>query len=122
MDLAQWSPNFSFESRTVWLRCYGVPLKFWDSLAFEEVGNKFGEIIGVAKDTLEKSVLEYGRVCVSSNRQLLINQQESMQSSRVASKIGFRVFIEGDGSGEKVEGKSNGLVTRFAPGVVRSHR
>lgn len=38
-------PGPNLLSRTVWLRCYGVPLHAWDPKVLEEIGGKLGEIL-----------------------------------------------------------------------------
>ncbi|GLT58938.1 hypothetical protein SLA2020_317930 [Shorea laevis] len=55
------------ESRMVWLRFTGVPLKAWSDRCFMELGGLIGEVILVDEDTKSKSFLCEGRVLILSN-------------------------------------------------------
>lgn len=46
----------------VLVRCYGVPLSAWDRKVFEEIGSRVGKVVEVARETLDKSVLQFGRM------------------------------------------------------------
>lgn len=50
--------------RLVWFRCYGVPLHGWDVKVFSDIGKRLGKVVAIVKETLERSVLEYGRMCL----------------------------------------------------------
>ncbi|XXG47417.1 hypothetical protein AAC387_Pa02g2075 [Persea americana] len=63
-SLERWRPRACQAGRTVWVRCFGVPLLGWQEETFCNIGERLGEVVGVAKETVEKSFLEYGRVCV----------------------------------------------------------
>lgn len=63
-SLEWWRPRACQAGRTIWVRCFGVPLLGWEEETFCNIGERLGEVVGVAKETMEKSFLEYGRVCV----------------------------------------------------------
>ncbi|KAJ8644385.1 hypothetical protein MRB53_006133 [Persea americana] len=63
-SLERWRPRACQAGRIVWVRCFGVPLLGWQEETFCNIGERLGEVVGVAKETVEKSFLEYGRVCV----------------------------------------------------------
>ncbi|XXG45435.1 hypothetical protein AAC387_Pa02g0518 [Persea americana] len=62
LSLERWKPGIIHTTRTLWVKCYGVPLHAWDESTFMSIGRKIGEVIQVAKETIEKSSLENGRV------------------------------------------------------------
>lgn len=68
-------PGFSGPARTVWIRCFEVPLHGWESSTFRRIREELGEVVGVAKATSNKSFLEYGRICVRTHRHCFINEQ-----------------------------------------------
>lgn len=81
VEIDRWSlAPFKLE-RTVWLRCYGVHFSLWDPRVFEDISNRFGDIVGVAKETIEKSFCGFGRVCISTNRHLFNNDDVNLEAS-----------------------------------------
>ena len=72
-SLERWVPGPNLSVRTVWLRFYGVPLHAWNPLIFEEIGGRFGEVLGVAKETEERSELLFGRVCIKTESHQFLN-------------------------------------------------
>lgn len=44
------------------MRCYGLPLHAWSDKVFKAIGNRYGDVLGVDKETIDKSFLEFGRI------------------------------------------------------------
>lgn len=68
-SLDRWVPGPNRSCRSIWVRCFGVPLHSWNSKVFENIGRRFGEVLGVAKEIVEKVELECGRVCIQTECQ-----------------------------------------------------
>lgn len=97
-EIDRWSlAPFKLE-RTVWLRCYGVHFSLWDPRVFEDISNRFGDIVGVAKETIEKSFCGFGRVCISTNRHLFINEDVNLEASGGSWVLSVREELESQGS------------------------
>ena len=62
ISLERWVPSQSVSSREVWVHCFGVPLYGWDSEIFKAIGGKVGEVVEIARETVEKLNLQFGRV------------------------------------------------------------
>jgi len=52
-----WNNNFAVEERLVWVRCRGLPFRFWSRQCF-------GTLVEVDDATTTKEVSEYVRLCV----------------------------------------------------------
>ena len=50
LSLEHWKPSPHKHARTVWVRCFRVPLHGWEEKTFMVLGKKLGEVIGVAKE------------------------------------------------------------------------
>ena len=46
---------------------------------FEAIDEHFGEVVGVAKETKERLVLEFGRVCVQTRNHQFLNQVVNLE-------------------------------------------
>lgn len=57
ISLEKWKPEVVKPLRTVWMRCFRVPLQVWGTKTFEDICSKLGEVVGIAKETAEKTFL-----------------------------------------------------------------
>lgn len=89
MSLEKWVPKSSVSVRKVWLQCFGVPLHGWSAEIFEAIGRKFGEVVEIAKGTLDRSVLEVGRICIKTEDFSFINKELNI---KVFNRL-FRVVV-----------------------------
>ncbi|XXG57454.1 hypothetical protein AAC387_Pa03g4601 [Persea americana] len=66
VSLQRWVPEPSTSLRKVWLQCFGVPLQGWSAEVLESIGRKVGDVVEVGPEMLNKSSLEFGRICVQT--------------------------------------------------------
>lgn len=52
--------------RRVWVHVYGVPLHAWCPQFFKRVGNRFGKVMDIDKNTLDRSDLHKGRILIET--------------------------------------------------------
>ena len=52
-SVVPWDDIFVVEDKIVWIRCKGIPLKFWSKHCFEQVAPLVGSLIEVDVATLE---------------------------------------------------------------------
>lgn len=65
-----WSTMETWGSRMVWLRCYGLPLHFWNVACFSKVVSTFG--LKVDADNAILTRLAYARILVKAYKQIYI--------------------------------------------------
>lgn len=94
-SLDWWSSEFVVESRSVWVRSFGIPLPAWSPVVFESIAGKLGVFLGVGKETLEKSHLEFGKVCIHTDFQGFINQSFEIEVCDKMYPILIREELEG---------------------------
>lgn len=94
-SLDRWSSKFVVEPRSVWVRCFGIPLPAWSPVVFESIAGKLGVFLGVGKETLEKSHLEFGKVCIHTDFQGFINQSFEIEVCDKMYPILIREELEG---------------------------
>lgn len=94
-SLERWMSGPNLPLRTVWVKCFGVPLYAWNPKVFKEIGGRLEEVLGVAKETTERSVLEYGRVCIQTSIQQFINQSIRLENFGKVFSITIRKELEG---------------------------
>lgn len=73
--LERWRPGVLNPVQFVRVRCFGLPLHIWSTQTFENICGMFGEVVGVAKETFEKTFLINGRVCIRVEGHKLINEE-----------------------------------------------
>ncbi|XXG48016.1 hypothetical protein AAC387_Pa02g2565 [Persea americana] len=89
--------------RKVWLQCFGVPLHRWRVEIFEAIGRKFGEVVEIAKETLDSFVLEVGRICIKTedfsfiNKELNINIFDRLFKVVVREELGMQARLKNKG-------------------------
>ncbi|GLT51099.1 hypothetical protein SLA2020_245360 [Shorea laevis] len=66
-SIKPWEMAPKEESRMLWLRISGVPLKAWAERCFQLIGETIGEVLMVHDDTKKRSILWDGRVLVLSS-------------------------------------------------------
>lgn len=64
ISLERWVPGSTSVLMKVWVCCYGIPLHGLNVKVFEKIGKRLRKVVGVAKETLERLNLEYGRICL----------------------------------------------------------
>lgn len=74
-SLQKWVPGLNANMRDVWIQCLGVPLHGWAEEVFMAIGGNFGEAVKIAKETLDKSNMEFGRLCVKTDLIGFINRE-----------------------------------------------
>ncbi|XP_028111961.1 uncharacterized protein LOC114310208 [Camellia sinensis] len=58
-----WKPDFHYEpERCLWLRCYGVPLNFWNRNTFNNIGNLWGTVLSLDGDTTHQKSFSYAKI------------------------------------------------------------
>ncbi|KAK9288371.1 hypothetical protein L1049_016825 [Liquidambar formosana] len=65
-DIRSWHPNLIIHERLVWLSITGVPLHAWVGTNFRKIGERFGAVIFVDSNTHNKTMLDRGRILVST--------------------------------------------------------
>ncbi|CAL5364047.1 unnamed protein product [Camellia sinensis] len=61
-SIKKWKQGMAIEQeRLVWLTCYGVPLNLWSSNTFMNIGELWGEVIGIDDDTSRMHSLHSGK-------------------------------------------------------------
>ncbi|ESW33234.1 hypothetical protein PHAVU_001G053800, partial [Phaseolus vulgaris] len=63
-SVVPWDNSFVVEDKVVWVRCRGIPLKFWNKNCFKQVATLVGALIEVDVATLQQKVLEFARLKV----------------------------------------------------------
>ncbi|GFY83050.1 hypothetical protein Acr_02g0012900 [Actinidia rufa] len=62
-EVEEWSEKALINwNRSVWLKCYGIPLQFWNNNTFLKIGNLWGEVLAIDDETANYKNFEYGRV------------------------------------------------------------
>lgn len=79
-SLEQWGPGACQVGRTIRVRCFGVPLHGWEEQTFCNIGERLVEVVSVAKEIVEKSFLEYGKICVRMKGHKFIYKEFSLVS------------------------------------------
>lgn len=104
VSLEKWVLTLSASVREVWVQCYGVPLLGWSEEVFRAIGNNIGEVVHIAKETLEKSVLEYGRLSAKTDFFGFINLEVRIQIFGFIFKVLLREEIGLQSRGFKDKG------------------
>ncbi|KAK9275447.1 hypothetical protein L1049_022713 [Liquidambar formosana] len=65
-ELSKWKPSLQLTDRLVWLNISGVPLHFWTVANFNRIGERFGCVISIDRNTSTKKVLDRGKILVST--------------------------------------------------------
>lgn len=90
---------------------------------FEEIGERFGEVISVAGETSDKGALEFGRVCIQLDRHLFINQQVGMAVCDRSFMVSVRKELESYRVVVRKSHEPGGpLFRRNLPSLIRSPR
>jgi len=63
-SVVPWDNSFAVEDKVVWVRCRGIPLRFWNKNWFKQVATLVGALIEVDFATLQQEVLEFARLKV----------------------------------------------------------
>jgi hypothetical protein len=88
-----WSPELVSNERTIWLRCYGVPLHAWGEALFRSIAFKFGVFTEVDLSTKNLLRGDFARIKVVNNKQTTIDS--SMAIKVLGKKFIIRVMEEG---------------------------
>lgn len=65
--IREWSENDMNHRRSIWTKWYGVPLHAWNSKFFSLMVTKFGQMIMINAETLEKRCLLRARVLIRTS-------------------------------------------------------
>lgn len=74
-------------SRLVWLNCYGIPLHLWNAVTFKKLGEKWGNVIQICKDTLHDISFAVGKVLISTQVMDIINQVVTVENRGAKFKV-----------------------------------
>jgi hypothetical protein len=74
----EWSPNWSYNLRTTWLSCFGVPLHVWGQAIFRTVGFKFGSFIDTDLATKKMLRGDVARIKITTDSQSIIDSSISI--------------------------------------------
>ncbi|KAL6550535.1 hypothetical protein OROMI_021023 [Orobanche minor] len=71
MRLFKWDPKFNFKyepaAAPVWVKIYDLPIQWFDIRALQTVGSLLGSFIKADINTLNRSMLNFARICVELN-------------------------------------------------------
>lgn len=61
--MAEWKPDFHYEQeRCLWLRCYGIPLNFWNKNTLNNIGSTWGSVLNLDGDICQPKSFSYAKV------------------------------------------------------------
>jgi hypothetical protein len=55
--VVKWSPQLVVDSRTVWVKVFGIPLHVWEETLFKKLGSLFGVFVDFDEDTISRKRL-----------------------------------------------------------------
>ncbi|KAK3220086.1 hypothetical protein Dsin_014056 [Dipteronia sinensis] len=67
--MVRWSESVVPQARLTWINCWGVPISCWSSAFFMKLGWHIGEPLMVDINTVERVLLDKGRMLVLIPRQ-----------------------------------------------------
>ncbi|KAK7356306.1 hypothetical protein VNO80_15575 [Phaseolus coccineus] len=85
-----WNNGFAMEEKLVWMRCRGIPLRFWSRQCFEKIRGLVGSLVEVDEATIGKEVLEYTRL----HFRVLVDGEAKMIKYVCVNGIQSRVVME----------------------------
>jgi hypothetical protein len=101
-----WSPDMVSNQRSIWLRCFGIPLHAWGEGLFRTIGFKFGSFLEVDSSTKNMLRGDLARINIITDRKMMIDSSVSV--TVLGKKFTIRVLEEvgGDmvGGGEARSG------------------
>lgn len=75
LEIQKWDDTTTTQgSRLVWLNCYGIPLHLWNATTFNKIGQIWGEIISISKESFNCVSFTIGKVLISTTTMEKINQ------------------------------------------------
>ena len=74
--------------RTIWIKCFGVPLNVWNPRNFINIGSIWGEIISLDIAASKLTTFECGKVKVETSSMEAINREIILQLSGNRYQIG----------------------------------
>ncbi|GAB2279650.1 hypothetical protein Dimus_014294 [Dionaea muscipula] len=80
------SEEYTF-GREVWISCYGVPVHAWNVGTFTAIGQLWGEVLCIEKDTAKCVRCNVGKVKVYTQSALTINGQMNLMVGRKSFQI-----------------------------------
>lgn len=101
LSLNLWKPGPNYVPRIMCVRCFGVPLHRWDEKVFTTVGRRLGKVLGISKETTDRTYLEYGRMCWRVDNHHLI--YEEIEQNVLGNIHQIVVKEEMDISGKRVQ-------------------
>ncbi|MCH93579.1 DUF4283 domain protein, partial [Trifolium medium] len=69
----EWSPELVSNQRSIWLRCFGVPLHAWGEALFRTIAFKYGTFIEVDTTTKIMARGDLARIKIVTDKPLLID-------------------------------------------------
>lgn len=69
-----WKPSDVDPERSIWLRCYGIPVHAWNSAFFSKLAGRVGEFICVDEDTERKRSFDVARLRIRTQELNMVNQ------------------------------------------------
>ncbi|KAL7218938.1 hypothetical protein ACSBR2_012077 [Camellia fascicularis] len=74
-SVGEWKPGFHYEQgRCFWLRCYGIPLNFWNRNTFNNIGNIWGTVLNLDGDITYQKSFSYTKIKLVTPYMELINK------------------------------------------------
>lgn len=73
----------------MWVRCRGIPLKFWSNQCFDLVGSLIGIFIEVDEATTSWEALEFARLRIRMSLGALTNLVKAVRINDVLCQISF---------------------------------
>ncbi|KAK8590340.1 hypothetical protein V6N13_057233 [Hibiscus sabdariffa] len=61
-----WSPDISFDSRSVWLSVLGVPMQFWSQDTFRNIAQLWGSLVRLDESTMDPKSFEQARLLIET--------------------------------------------------------
>jgi hypothetical protein len=94
----EWSPNLVSNQRSIWVRCFGVPLHAWGIALFRSLAFKFGYFVEVDEPTKNFQRCDMARIRIGSSQQNLIDAK--MVVAVLGKRFEIKVLEEIGGSGD----------------------
>ncbi|KAK3227568.1 hypothetical protein Dsin_007430 [Dipteronia sinensis] len=66
-SMKKWSESLENQPKSVWINIAGLPLRFWNIYFFQKIGNRFGELLLVESDTLQRKRMDRAQLLVAIN-------------------------------------------------------
>ncbi|KAL8503150.1 hypothetical protein ACS0TY_022046 [Phlomoides rotata] len=66
LNIRKWCFNDIIRIRQTWINVYGVPLHGWNVATFSDIGSKWGKVLAIQQDTINKTRLAQGQILVET--------------------------------------------------------